>query len=146
MEVECFVTTEEIYQMIQELRKQAQKEQTENKITDNTEKEKTENTDISEEQNIDVALLFACERSIEMVKNYCYIEQIPTELKNVCVEIALLLYDNGGYQSKNTTLKSIKEGNVALTYQSESSAWKENKKTLLKEFSEELDRFRKLKW
>ena len=75
MEVECFVTTEEIYQMIQELRKQAQKEQTENKITDNTEKEKTENTDISEEQNIDVALLFACERSIEMVKNYCYIEQ-----------------------------------------------------------------------
>ena len=64
-----------------------------------------------------------------MVKNYCYIEQIPTELKNVCVEIALLLYDNGGYQSKNTTLKSIKEGNVALTYQSESSAWKENKKT-----------------
>ena len=44
MEVECFVTTEEIYQMIQELRKQAQKEQTENKITDDTEKEKTENT------------------------------------------------------------------------------------------------------
>lgn len=143
-QTECFVTTEEVYQVIQELRKQTE----ENEINDSVAEEETESSDASEEQETekDTVLLFACERSIEMVKNYCYIEQLPIELKNVCVEIALLLYDNGGYQSKNTTLKSIKEGNVAITYQRESSAWKENKKMLLKEFSEELDKFRKLKW
>ncbi len=130
-QAEYFVMVEEIYQIVKELRKQ------------------TESPDIEEnlsEKNFDLEtepiLFFACERSLEMVKNYCYIEQVPKELKNVCVEIALLLYDNGGYQSKNTTLKSIKEGNVSVTYQSEASAWKENKKTLL----EELDKFRKLKW
>ncbi len=130
-QAEYFVMVEEIYQIVKELRKQ------------------TESPDIEEnlsEKNFDLEtepiLFFVCERSLEMVKNYCYIEQVPKELKNVCVEIALLLYDNGGYQSKNTTLKSIKEGNVSVTYQSEASAWKENKKTLL----EELDKFRKLKW
>ena len=83
-----------------------------------------------------------------MVKGYCNIEQIPIELKNVCVEIAMLLYDNENYgeEEKSARLKSITEGNVSVSYQNEASSWKEQKSVLMKMFSEELNKFRKMKW
>ena len=43
-------------------------------------------------------------------------------------------------------MKTIQEGNVSITYQNQGNAWKDNKKELLKGFSEELDKFRCMKW
>lgn len=129
-----FVTVEEVYQKIKQLRK-------------NKEKVKENETEQETEQ-IDEILLFVSERSIEMVKGYCNIEEVPKELKNVCVEIAMLLYDNENYgeEEKSTRLKSITEGNVSVSYQNETSSWREQKNILLKPFLEELDKFRKMKW
>ena len=133
-----FVTVEEVYQKIKELRK-SKEEIKENEIEQQTEQEI---------EQIDDILLFASERSIEMVKGYCNIEKVPKELKNVCVEITMLLYDNENYreEEKNTRLKSITEGNVSVSYQSEKSSWREQKNVLLRTFSEELDKFRNMKW
>lgn len=129
-----FVTVEEVYQKIKQLRKNKE--------------EVKENETEQETEQIDEILLFVSERSIEMVKGYCNIEEVPKELKNVCVEIAMLLYDNENYgeEEKSVRLKSITEGNVSVSYQSETSSWREEKNVLLKPFLEELDKFRKMKW
>lgn len=129
-----FVTVEEVYQKIKQLRKNKE--------------EVKENETEQETEQIDEILLFVSERSIEMVKGYCNIEEVPKELKNVCVEIAMLLYDNENYgeEEKSTRLKSITEGNVSVSYQNETSSWREQKNILLKPFLEELDKFRKMKW
>ena len=129
-----FVTVEEVYQKIKQLRKNKE--------------EVKENETEQETEQIDEILLFVSERSIEMVKGYCNIEEVPKELKNVCVEIAILLYDNENYgeEEKSARLKSITEGNVSVSYQSETSSWREQKNVLLKPFLEELDKFRKMKW
>lgn len=129
-----FVTVEEVYQKIKQLRKNKE--------------EVKENETEQETEQIDEILLFVSERSVEMVKGYCNIEEVPKELKNVCVEIAMLLYDNENYgeEEKSVRLKSITEGNVSVNYQSETSSWREQKNVLLKPFLEELDKFRKMKW
>lgn len=134
-----FVTVKEVYDKIKQLRKKEQKESNEKE----QEIEKIENS-----EEIDEALLFASERSIDMVKGYCCVKEVPKELKNVCVEIGILLYDNEGYEQKeqNRVLKSIQEGNVSVTYQSEGSNWKEYRKTLLDMFQEELNQFRRMRW
>ena len=136
---EYFVTVEEVYQKIKQLRQK--KEEIKEYGT------KQEVVYEIEEQT-DEILLFVSERSIEMVKGYCNIEQLPKELKNVCVEIAMLLYDNENYgeEQKSARLKSITEGNVSVSYQNEASSWREQKNILMKTFSEELDKFRKMKW
>lgn len=135
----CFVTVKEVYDKMKQLRKKEEKESNKNE----QEIEETEN-----EEEIDEILLFASERSIDMVKGYCCIKEVPKELKNVCVEIAMLLYDNEGYEQgeQNRVLKSIQEGNVSVTYQNEGNNWKEYRKTLLGMFQEELNQFRKMKW
>ena len=135
-----FVTAEEIYQKIKQLRKQKEE-------VKEYETEQETVYEAEQEEQTDEILLFASERSIEMVKGYCNIEQIPIELKNVCVEIAMLLYDNENYgeEEKSARLKSITEGNVSVSYQNEASSWKEQKSVLMKMFSEELNKFRKMK-
>ena len=82
------------------------------------------------------------------MKAYCNIQQIPIALENVCIEMSMLLFDNENYEQshKNTAIKTIQEGNVSITYQNQGNAWKDNKKELLKGFSEELDKFRCMKW
>lgn len=101
-----------------------------------------------QQSETDDILLFACQRSMEMVKAYCNIEKIPNDLENVCIEISMLLFDNENYEKsqKNTAIQTIQEGNVSITYQNKVSAWKDDKKELLKGFSEELNKFRCMKW
>lgn len=141
-----FVTAEEVYNKIKQLRKNDKIEESEEIGQETEEVDETEKKEEFDEK--DEKLLFVSERSIEMVKAYCCIEEVPRELKNVCVEIAIMLLDNGSYAQKgeNTAIKSIQEGNVSVTYQSETSNWKEYKKVLLEPFQEELNQFRKMRW
>ena len=139
---EYFVTVEEVYQKIKQLRQKKEE------IKEYGTKQEVVYEIEEEKEQTDEILLFVSERSIEMVKGYCNIEQLPKELKNVCVEIAMLLYENENYgeEQKSTRLKSITEGNVSVSYQNEASSWREQKNILMKTFSEELDKFRKMKW
>lgn len=131
----CFVSPEIICEKIKQLRQQ--------EFSDNT--DKTEQTKVETEQT-DAILLFAAERTIEMVSAYCNIKNVPLDLKNVCVDIAMTLYDNENYTQKQCDIKTIQEGNVSISYQKAKNSWNENKQTLLQNFSQELDRFRKLNW
>ncbi len=100
------------------------------------------------EDKEDSALFFAAERSIDMVKAYCKIERVPKALQGVCISIGLLLYDTENYtgSQKQGALKSMRQGNVSVAYEAVKERFEKEKRKILEGFSEELDRFRMLKW
>ena len=54
-----------------------------------------------------------------MVKAYCAIENVPEVLKGGCVSIGFLLYDTENYEQRQQqgSLKSMRQGNVTVTYE-----------------------------
>ena len=83
------------------------------------------------------AMAFAAERSVEMMKAYCNITELPEELLGIGVSLAGMLLDCGGQ-----SVKSIKEGDVSVTFREGVTGEKE----LLDCFRVELDRFRQMGW
>ncbi len=130
-----FVTAQEVYDVMQELRKTQQQTVP------------TEQTQQEENQK-DMILYFAAERSVDMVKAYCAIENVPEVLKGVCVSIGLLLYDTENYEQRQQqgSLKSMRQGNVTVTYEQVQERFEKDKKKILEGFSEELNQFRVMKW
>jgi len=96
------------------------------------------------------ALEFAARRSVEMVKGYCNIQEISKELVGVCISIGLWLYDNDMYKTTkspgNGPVKSIREGQVSVTFQEEKKLQGMDESKILVAFSTELNRFRKMGW
>ena len=86
----------------------------------------------------DTALAFAAKRSAEMVCAYCGMTQVPKELAGVCVQIGLALYDS----MQEGGLRQIQEGNVSVSFTEASTVGTE----LMKEYAEELNRFRCMQW
>lgn len=92
------------------------------------------------------SLDFFAERSLEMVRAYTGLEEVPKVLENVCVEMTVWLFDrtvgeNGGM----TGLKSIQEGNVSMSF-SEDKKMNLLENEMLDCFSTELNRVRKVAW
>lgn len=98
----------------------------------------------------DKALEFAARRSTEMVKGYCKIKEIPQELLGVCICIGLRLYDGEGYgkteNGSSGAVKSIREGQVSVSFQDEKNLQETDKNKILESFSTELTHFRKMSW
>ena len=87
------------------------------------------------------AMEFAAGRSVEMMQGYCNITEIPEDLVGVGVMLAGMLLDSG---MSSASVKSIKEGDVSVTYQE--SVSKENTEEMLRCFQTELNRYRKMDW
>jgi|GEM_PF-3559748 len=91
-------------------------------------------------------LFFAVQRSTALVLAYINQDKIPDALEGVCTEMALWLLERG-FCTPNQTgdLKSIREGQVAMTF-SENSRLQAVEVEMLLAFHVELDRFRKINW
>ena len=98
----------------------------------------------TEEKDSLAAMEFAAGRSVEMMKAYCNIAEIPEELMGVGVALAGKLLDGGGTATPSAKAKSIKEGDVSVTFAEEAEGTKERE--MLRGFQVELDRFRKVSW
>ena len=85
------------------------------------------------------AMEFAAGRSVEMMKAYCNIDQLPEELLGVGVTLAGMLLDGNG-----ADVKGIREGDVSVTFAEDIS--REDAQKLLGCFRMELDRFRRMDW
>lgn len=90
------------------------------------------------------AMEFAARRSEEMMKAYCNLEELPEELLGVGVALAGMLLDSGAIATPSRKAKSIKEGDVSVTF-GDSGAGAEEE-SMLAYFKMELDRFRKVSW
>ena len=73
------------------------------------------------------------ESTIEYIKNYCHIDGIPADLFRYDVSASSGRYDN---------VTSIKEGDVTVSYGSNSSSMS----SVFKDYKARLARFRKLVW
>lgn len=87
---------------------------------------------------------FAAGRSEEMMKAYCNIDELPEELLGTGVALAGMLLDSGAAATPSQKAKSIKEGDVSITFQEEGHGADQGK--LLECFKVELDRWRRMDW
>ena len=99
-------------------------------------------TKLMELRNDDLAAMeFAAGRSVEMIKAYCNIAEVPEELLGVSVSLAEMVLDNAGGGAK---AKSIREGDVSVTFAEGVSEGDMQK--MLRCFQVELDRYRRMDW
>ena len=84
------------------------------------------------------------ESTIEYIKNYCHIDSIPDDLKHTVILMAadLFRYDVSASSGQYDNVTSIKEGDVTVSYGSNSSSMS----SVFKDYKARLARFRKLVW
>lgn len=94
----------------------------------------------------DFILEFTIERVENTIKNYCNIKEIPTELNNTVLSMAMELYrtENFGNEEEDKNIKSIQVGDTTTTFETKSN--KDISKELLKDYKVQLNPFRKLRW
>ena len=90
------------------------------------------------------AMEFAAGRSEEMMRAYCNIEEVPEGLLGVGVALAGMLLDSGAAVTPTSKAKSIKEGDVSVTFAEGSNGADEQE--MLGCFRVELDRYRRMDW
>ena len=90
------------------------------------------------------AMEFAAGRSEEMMKAYCNIAEIPEELLGVGVTLAGMMLDSGAAATPSQKAKSIKEGDVSVTFAESVNGTDEQE--MLNCFRVELDRYRRMDW
>lgn len=94
----------------------------------------------------DFILEFAIERVEDTIKNYCNIKEIPEELNNTVLSMAMELYriENFGSEEEGKDIKSIQVGDTTTTFETNKKI--DISKELLKDYKGQLDPFRKLRW
>ena len=102
-------------------------------------------TNLMELREDDLAAMeFAAGRSVEMMRAYCNIVEIPEELTGVGVALAGILLDRGAAATPSRTVKSMKEGDVSITFAEGMN--RADGQEMLDCFKVELDRYRKMDW
>ena len=97
----------------------------------------------------DVILSFVLDTVQSEVKNYCNIEEIPAELENIVVRMAVDLYRSEGYGSAAApqAAKSVSRGDVTIAYgDGGATAEITGGKAVLDDYKAQLQAFRRLRW
>lgn len=87
---------------------------------------------------------FSLEDACEIVKNYCNLDGVPEGLKNTVLRMAMDLYrhENIGVEgSSSGVVSSIKEGDTTVSY---ANLQDEFKDTVLKDYSKQLNKYRRI--
>ena len=84
----------------------------------------------------------------DMVCNYCNIEEVPKGLENVLLNMAVDLYraESLGQEQAEGTVKSITEGDVTVSFASASAISENSGMQFLKDYTAQLNRYRRLGW
>ena len=102
-------------------------------------------TNLMELREDDLAAMeFAAGRSVEMMRAYCNIVEIPEELTGVGVALAGMLLDSGAAATPSRKVKSMKEGDVSITFAEGMNG--ADGQEMLDCFKVELDQYRKMDW
>jgi len=85
-------------------------------------------------------LAFAIKRATDDICGYCNIEVIDDDaLDDICAELAADIYER---QAEGEKLKSITEGDLAMTFSDENDYGFEK----IRSYRQRLEKFRRLKW
>lgn len=94
----------------------------------------------------DIILQFVLGDIKQIIKDYCHIKEVPEELNNTVLRMAIDLYRNknlGEEDSSLGSISSITEGDTSISYRSSATEFKDS---LLNDYKAQLNRYRKLVW
>lgn len=94
----------------------------------------------------DFLLQFALEDVDQIVKDYCHIKEIPEELNNTILRMAIDIYRSenlGEEESSLGSISSISEGDTTVSYRSANAEFKDS---LVKHYKAKLNKYRRLVW
>ncbi|HDK7179214.1 TPA: phage head-tail connector protein [Clostridium botulinum] len=94
----------------------------------------------------DFLLEFALEDVEQIVKDYCHIKEIPKEINNTILKMAMDMYRNenlGEEENSLGSISSISEGDTSIAYRSSATEFKDS---LIKDYKAQLNKYRKLVW
>lgn len=96
----------------------------------------------------DFIIEFILNKASDMICNYCHIESVPMGLENVMLNMAIDLYrsERLGQEEMQGAVKSISEGDVTVSFSSASSISENPSMAFLKDYTKQLDRYRKVGW
>lgn len=92
----------------------------------------------------DIPLQFALDDAQDVILNYCNISELPKALETTVYRMAIDLYRNEAPGEESTplgTVSSISEGDTSTSFKSPTSEFKDH---LLKNYTAQLKRFRKV--
>ena len=84
----------------------------------------------------DERLTFILESTEQKILNYCNLDELPTELENVLVEMAARFYN-----SPDGIATSIKVGDTSVNYSTV-----KDEQNIIHDYKAQLHRFRRLSW
>ncbi|MBB6218664.1 hypothetical protein HNQ80_004838 [Anaerosolibacter carboniphilus] len=96
----------------------------------------------------DFILEFSLERIADLIKDYCHIDEVPAGLNSVMLNMAVDMYRSENLGAEDTPLgpiTSIAEGNVSTSFANIKTSMTEGEK-FLKNYTKQLNRYRKLVW
>lgn len=91
---------------------------------------------------------FIVDKAWEAVCNYCRIETIPEGLKNTLLSICVDIFrmESYGEERAEGTVKSIAEGEVSVVFGTSSNTADNPSAAFLKDYGQQLNRYRKAGW
>lgn len=96
----------------------------------------------------DFIVEFILAKASDMICNYCNIDTVPVGLENVMLNMAVDLYraESLGQEQVEGAVKSISEGDVTVSFSSASSVSENPGMAFLKDYTKQLDRYRRVGW
>ena len=99
-----------------------------------------------EDNSKDFLLEFILEDTEQIIKDYCNIKEVPEELNNTVLRMAIDLYRNknpGEEDNSLGSISSITEGDTSISYRSSATEFKDS---LLNDYKAQLNKYRRLVW
>ena len=98
----------------------------------------------------DNILSIAIYESIDSIKDYCNIEEVPFALKFTVVNISIDIISSQYIKDESLSnseqhIKSIQEGDTTITFQDNKTETFVDKNSILNQYTKELNRHRKLR-
>lgn len=94
----------------------------------------------------DIILEFTIDNVKEIIFNHCHIEELPQSLINTAYRMCLDLYRNenlGSEEGALGSISSISEGDTSTSFRSNATEFKDS---LLKDYKNQLNKYRKVVW
>ena len=96
----------------------------------------------------DTILAFLIDKGTDMICNYCCIDAVPLGIENILLSMCVDMYrvESLGQEKAEGTVKEISEGDVSVSFNTETSLSQEWGTGFLRNYMTQLNCFRKVGW
>ena len=102
--------------------------------------------EICKAEESDLNLEYALDSAISIAKNYCGIKELPEELENTVIDMAIDIFKSGQYgqEDESGILNSITEGDISMSFGD--ALFEQYGLSSIKNYEKRMMPFRRIKW